>query len=727
MPLADGPHTATATAEDPAGNISSSTTLAFNVDTVPPVAPVVSTPAEGAKVNTGRPHFTGRAEHGTTVHISVNNVRQGTAPADSGEWELAQPDHELIDGPHVLTAYAVDAAGNVSLHSSKVTFEVDTIAPPAPVVTRPSQGEALRLLRPTFQGTADSETTVTLFLGTLGPLNVSIDATGLWEYTPNFDLSPGIHSLSAVASDDAGNTTSSAEIAFSIDITSPVTPVVEVAMLVGPTPTFRGTAEAHTLVTVYVDGESIGSTMSDTEMRWDLTQPTALVSGVHTVKVTSMDAAGNTSPDSETVSFTVDAEKPPVPMVTSMLSGAFIRDTQPVLSGIAEPGSSVTVLFDGRDLSPTETNTMGQWSVQVPTVLAPGEHRFSATARDTVDNVSDASPVLLFTVDTQPPPAPVVTSPRSGAAVNSLTPTFTGQAEPLSLVTLSLDGATIGPIPVDAKGTWSHVPALPLSQGARSLTAVATDRAGNAGPSSVPTVFTVDTVQPQAPVLASLKENDFINDSTPRLSGTAEAGSTILVVVDGTLKRTSTVDATGAWSLDIDTALSEGAHTLTFSVTDASGNTVSSTLTFTVDSVAPETLLSEDSPRLQSSSATFEFSSEGGITFECSLDEADFVPCASPLTFDDLEAGPHNFRVRAEDRASNVDPSPATSNWTQPPKDGGGPGGEADEGGCSASGGSASALLVWLTLAMLAALRSSRQHTSPTPYRTAALRWARWP
>jgi hypothetical protein len=41
-----------------------------------------------------------------------------------------------------------------------------------------------------------------------------------------------------------------------------------------------------------------------------------------------------------------------------------------------------------------------------------------------------------------------------------------------------------------------------------------------------------------------------------------------------------------------------------------------------------------------------------------------FAPCASPRAYSRLANGPHKFRVRAIDRAGNVDGSPATYGWT---------------------------------------------------------------
>ena len=55
---------------------------------------------------------------------------------------------------------------------------------------------------------------------------------------------------------------------------------------------------------------------------------------------------------------------------------------------------------------------------------------------------------------------------------------------------------------------------------------------------------------------------------------------------------------------------------------------------------------------------SFEFSSEAGASFECSLDGAAFKSCTSPLTAK-VKKGKHNFRVQAKDAAGNVDRSPA--------------------------------------------------------------------
>ena len=53
------------------------------------------------------------------------------------------------------------------------------------------------------------------------------------------------------------------------------------------------------------------------------------------------------------------------------------------------------------------------------------------------------------------------------------------------------------------------------------------------------------------------------------------------------------------------------------------------------------------------------------VHFECSIDDVEFVTCASPFTFPDLVSdGSHTFRVRAEDNSGHEDASPALYTWT---------------------------------------------------------------
>jgi hypothetical protein len=83
------------------------------------------------------------------------------------------------------------------------------------------------------------------------------------------------------------------------------------------------------------------------------------------------------------------------------------------------------------------------------------------------------------------------------------------------------------------------------------------------------------------------------------------------------------------------------------------------------DKTPPQTKIkSGPKGHTNSSKATFKFSStEGGSKFFCKLDAKAWSSCKSPRTYKHLEPGKHTFKVRARDKAGNMDQSPAKRSW----------------------------------------------------------------
>jgi large repetitive protein len=80
---------------------------------------------------------------------------------------------------------------------------------------------------------------------------------------------------------------------------------------------------------------------------------------------------------------------------------------------------------------------------------------------------------------------------------------------------------------------------------------------------------------------------------------------------------------------------------------------------------APDPAGAKPDAKTTSTEASFRFSSsEPGSSFDCALNGAAFAPCSTPTRYTGLARGEHEFRVRAIDRAGNVDPTPATYKWT---------------------------------------------------------------
>src|SRR5690606_4020998 len=117
------------------------------------------------------------------------------------------------------------------------------------------------------------------------------------------------------------------------------------------------------------------------------------------------------------------------------------------------------------------------------------------------------------------------------------TPTLTGTAEAGSTVTIR-DGSTVLGTTVRSEERRVGKERVALRIGAHSFTATATDKAGNTSAPSTALAVTIDTAAPSAPSAPDLQApsdsgsssaDNVTNDTTPTLTGTAEAGSTVTI------------------------------------------------------------------------------------------------------------------------------------------------------------------------------------------------------
>ena len=109
---------------DAAGNVRFSAALSFTVDTIPPAAPVVLSPANLATVTDPTVVISGSAEAGNAVRVYLDRALAGTTTADeAGGWEFT-PGAALTFGAHTATVEASDAAGNTSALSGVISFDL---------------------------------------------------------------------------------------------------------------------------------------------------------------------------------------------------------------------------------------------------------------------------------------------------------------------------------------------------------------------------------------------------------------------------------------------------------------------------------------------------------------------------------------------------------------------------------------------------------------------------
>ncbi|WP_417068916.1 Ig-like domain-containing protein [Niveibacterium terrae] len=629
--LTDGSHNLTAKATDAAGNVSAAGSLTLSVDTVAPAVPTLnlSAASDSGASNTDRitsvsaPTITGTAEAGSSVTLYEGSTVLGTTTADSsGNWSITSS--VVADGSHNLTARATDAAGNVSTAGS-LTLSVDTAASVTPVLAlspasdsgSSSSDRITKVTTPTINGTAEAGSTVTLYEGSAVLGSATADGSGNWSITSSL-LADGNHNLTARASDAAGNVSAAGNLALTVDTTAPATPVLALSpasdsgasntdrLTNVTTPTLTGTAEAGSSVTLYEGSAVLGTATADGSGNWSITSST-LTDGSHSLTARASDAAGNASGVSSVLSVTVDTSAPSAPTLVldpasdsgSSSSDRITNVTTPTLTGTAEAGSSVTLYEGSAVLGSATADGSGNWSITSST-LADGSHNLTAKATDAAGNVSAAGSLAL-SVDTAAPAAPgLAMSPASDSGAsnadritNVAAPTLTGSAEANATVTLYEGAKLLGSTTSDASGHWTFV-CPSLSDGAHDLTATAIDEAGNVSAAGSLTL-SVDTAAPAAPGLAMSPASDsgasnadrITKVTTPTLTGTAEVGSTVTLYEGAKLLGSTTADASGHWTF-VSPSLSDGAHDLTATATDAAGNvSASGSLTLSVDTAAP--------------------------------------------------------------------------------------------------------------------------------------------
>ncbi|MBO0877281.1 MAG: hypothetical protein J2P19_28210, partial [Pseudonocardia sp.] len=109
------------------------------------------------------------------------------------------------------------------------------------------------------------------------------------------------------------------------------------------TPTISGTGLPGATVTVTEGDTTIGTATVGADGTWSMTPSDPLSSGVHTIEATQASGDARSAP-SNSVTFTVeDTTAPDPPVIERPADGSSTADNTPVISGTAEPGSTVTV------------------------------------------------------------------------------------------------------------------------------------------------------------------------------------------------------------------------------------------------------------------------------------------------------------------------------------------------------------------------------------------------
>ena len=608
-------------------------------DTAGPETTIDSGPAESSTIANAAPTFEfSSGEAHTTFKCNLDD-----GPDAACDSPLTTD--TLIDGEHTLSVRATDENGNTDTSASTRTFTVDTTGPQTSFDSGPAEGSTTAETTPTlrFSSTEDGST-----------FECRLDDgayTACDSPLTTEALDDGEHTLTVRATDALGNVAPApVSRTFTVDTTAPETTI-------DSGPSERSTTSDDT-PTFELSSSETGSTFEcklddGAYLACDSPLTTEVVTdGEHTLSVLATDAVGNADTTPASWTFTIDATAPETTIDSGPAEGSTSTDDTPTFElSSSEPDSTFECQLDDgpyADCSSPATidvNTDGEHTVSVRAIDAPGN--------------TDASPATrTFTVDTAAPQTTIDSGPASGSAIADDTPTFAfTSSEAGSTFECKLDDDPYAdcnsPLTTDT-----------LADGEHTFSVRATDSVEIVEVTPASRTFTVDTAAPQTTFDSGPENGETISTNTPTFEfSSSEADSTFECTIDGDEPFACTSEL-------IVNGLSDGEHTLTVRATDAAGNddVTAASRSFAIDTTSPQTSITSgpaDGATTATNTPTFELSStEGGSTFECKLDNADYAGCDTPLVTGTLADGAHTLSVRATDAAGNTDTSAATRTFT---------------------------------------------------------------
>ena len=575
---------------------------------------------------------TGSSTHlaeGTQITVTINNVEYVTTVNASGSWQIGVPSADLqawTAGGMTVSVSAEDAWGNTVAAEHPIELDLNAVAVTIDTVTTDDMLNAAEkgadvTLSGQTQGVEAGQTVVVKFADQTFTAQVQQD--GSWRLTVPASametLIDGRAQVSVSVTNVNGNSADASRV-VTVDTQPPAITldnltddnIINAAeaqqdlVLSGST-----TAEAGQTVTVTLNGKSYQTTVQ-ADGRWQLNVPAAdvgaLTDGNVTVTATVSDVAGNSS-SADRVGL-VDAT---VPQVTI---NDFVTDTNTVnqlahsqaqiLSGSvtgAAAGDLVIITINNVDYT-TVVDAAGNWSLGLPASvvqgLTDGTWTINVSVTDRSGNTGSSSVDVVVNTVT---PVIGINTLAADDVINTaekgedLLLSGTSNQPEGTTITVNLNGINYAAT-TDASGNWSvSVPASAvsaLSEANYTVTASVTDNVGNSASATHDVL--VDSSLPVV-TLNNVAGDNIVNAAevaawqtlTGKVSNAA-SGDTVTIIIGGQTY-TATVQDDLTWSLPLTqsqlTALGNGDLTVSASVTNAHGNTGSSSLDVTIDAQLP--------------------------------------------------------------------------------------------------------------------------------------------
>ncbi len=294
----------------PANNAHVRGTVTLGADAADNVAVVgVQFKVDGSNVGPEVPPSGAQAPDPSSKSGNTTSATGGLHPDAAYPFQVGWNTIPVSAGTHTITAVARDAAQNYTTSASRVVT-VDNTAPTGVAIISPAQNSYVGGTPVTVTGTASDinmdSVQFKLDGGNLGSPDTTAPYSVVWDPAAQ---SQGVHTLTAVAKDKAGNTTTSPNRTVTVDHTAPtvtITSPLNGATVAGTITVTATASDNYAVLGVQftLDGNNLGSL--DRSVPYSVSWNTlSYPSGLHTLRAVVTDYALN-STTSAPVTVTVN-------------------------------------------------------------------------------------------------------------------------------------------------------------------------------------------------------------------------------------------------------------------------------------------------------------------------------------------------------------------------------------------------------------------------------------
>jgi hypothetical protein len=300
--IVEGSNTITAVATDPFVNTGMDSIVVI-LDSKPPTVEITG-PLANSLVSSKTVTVSGIADgKAAAVTIVTSPTKTGVVSANLAPGTFTAKEVRLEEGINTITAKAVSNAGNSATSSIKVT--VDTI-PPKITLTAPKDQTLTNKKMVTVTGTIDDP------LATVKVNNTPVQVSKGVFTLSGVNLAEGSNTITATATDRAGNQAKAASIVVVLKTIPPAPPKLgELPFVTRDTViTVKGTAEPTSVVELYMNSASRGSMKADEKGVFSF--KVSLQEGNNAFSAVTSDAVGNVSASSAVVNVFLDTKPPKI-------------------------------------------------------------------------------------------------------------------------------------------------------------------------------------------------------------------------------------------------------------------------------------------------------------------------------------------------------------------------------------------------------------------------------